>query len=126
MRKKKLFSPSNFDVCSRQYENFAKELEAAQKSSGTAAPADLFYMKQTISNACGTVALIHAVGNNTDKVSLGDGSLKSFLDSVKDASPAERAERLEKDDDICGVHDKVAQEGQTKVGTAPLRNPESD
>lgn len=101
-------------------------------------------MKQTISNACGTVALIHAVGNNLvrgmggqdalfiqvghnpptvslfvlqDTLSLDSGFLKSFLDSTKSLNPAERAAKLESDDDICGVHDKVAKEGQTAVRT---------
>ncbi len=43
------------------------------------------------------------------------GSLKAFLDSTKDSTPEERAEKLEADDQICDVHDKVAKEGQTKV-----------
>ena len=36
----------------------------------------VFYMKQTISNACGTVALMHSVANNTDTIKLKDGALK--------------------------------------------------
>ena len=36
-----------------------------EENKGASAPSDLFYMKQTISNACGTVAMLHAVGNNT-------------------------------------------------------------
>ena len=43
--------------------------------------ADLYYMKQTIGNACGTVGLIHALCNNTDKLDL-DGQ------SVELATPA--------------------------------------
>jgi hypothetical protein len=30
-------------------------------------------MKQTIGNACGTIALLHSIGNVRDKVSLGGG-----------------------------------------------------
>ena len=38
-------------------------------------------MKQTISNACGTVALLHSVGNNLDSIKLEDGALKvGFVD----------------------------------------------
>ena len=36
----------------------------------------VFYMKQTISNACGTVALMHSIANNTDVIKLKDGALK--------------------------------------------------
>lgn len=28
-------------------------------------------MKQTISNACGTIAMLHSIGNNRDKLELG-------------------------------------------------------
>ena len=46
-----------------QYRSFAAKME--EENKGASAPSDLFYMKQTISNACGTVAMLHAVGNNT-------------------------------------------------------------
>ena len=29
---------------------------------------DLFFVKQTISNACGTVAIVHSLANNQDKI----------------------------------------------------------
>lgn len=29
-------------------------------------PADLFYMKQIIHNACGTIALVHSIANNKE------------------------------------------------------------
>ena len=53
-------------------------------------------MHQTIGNACGTVAMIHAVANT--QVQLDDGFLKTFLEATKDLSPAERAKFLETDD----------------------------
>ena len=34
-------------------------------------------MKQTISNACGTIGLLHAVGNNQDRLRLGTQPLES-------------------------------------------------
>jgi ubiquitin carboxyl-terminal hydrolase L3 len=57
-------------------------------------------MYQTISNACGTVAMIHAVANNLDVVGLDDGFLKNFVDATKDLSPEERAKKLEGDEVI--------------------------
>jgi len=116
---------------SSQYHSLAKTLEEERKKQEV--PSDLYYMKQTISNACGTVAMIHAVGNNTDKFSLADpSSLKAFLEATKDSSPdvsakffgdmtcyldhlQERAAKLESDDAICGVHDQVAKDGQTRA-----------
>ena len=79
-------------------------------------PTDLYYMKQTISNACGTVAMIHAVANNLDRIQLKEGSfLQKFIKETKNKTPGERAVALECDDGICTAHDKVAQEGQTSA-----------
>ena len=32
---------------------------------------DVFFVKQTIGNACGTMGLIHAICNNRDKIQIG-------------------------------------------------------
>merc|ERR1711974_324110 len=73
-----------------KYENYVKSITFEK------APPSLYYMKQTISNACGTVAMIHSVANTLDSISLEDGSiLKKFLEATKDASPEERAKQLE-------------------------------
>ena len=37
-------------------------------------------MKQTVGNACGTVGLLHALGNNTSEVKLGKFSTVDCLD----------------------------------------------
>ena len=34
-------------------------------------PSDLFYMKQTIGNACGTIGVLHALGNQQHQISFG-------------------------------------------------------
>ena len=78
-------------------------------------PASLYYMKQTISNACGTVAMLHSVANNLDSIPLESGILKDFLDSTKDSSPEERAKKLEDDENVVKVHDDIAKKGQTAV-----------
>ena len=72
-------------------------------------------MKQTISNACGTVAMIHSVANNLERVDLEGGHLKEFLEATREKSPEERATQLEDNAKICEVHDNIAREGQTAV-----------
>jgi len=82
-------------------------------------PAELYYMKQTVSNACGTVALLHCVANavTTERLELKAGSpLATFLAATAGLSPEERAARLETDAEIVRVHDEAARAGQT---TAP-------
>ena len=106
-----------------KYEEFARSLEAEMKSVKVSEK--LFYMKQTISNACGTVALMHSVINNviSGVIELKDGPLKTFVEATKDMSPEERAEKLEFDDKICDSHDAAAREGQT---AAPDRDDKVD
>uniref|UniRef100_A0AAY4A5R4 Ubiquitin carboxyl-terminal hydrolase n=1 Tax=Denticeps clupeoides TaxID=299321 RepID=A0AAY4A5R4_9TELE len=75
-----------------------------------------YFLKQTITNSCGTVGVVHAVANNQDKIEFGSGSvLKAFLDATADMSPADRAKQLESNKLIHGIHDEVAAAGQCSV-----------
>jgi len=42
-----------------------QEAEVAEK--GQTVSDNVFYLKQNVTNACGTIALIHSVANNDDK-----------------------------------------------------------
>lgn len=50
------------------------------RSQDLSIPNDIFYMKQTIGNACGTIGLLHSIGNSQDRIKLGElvGSKLSF------------------------------------------------
>ena len=100
-----------------QYSDQCPEIEAEIKAQdASAVPADLYYMKQTVSNACGTVALFHSVANNLDKVELDpESKLGRFFAETKDLSPEERADKLEHNKEVSEAHDTVAREGQTAV-----------
>jgi ubiquitin carboxyl-terminal hydrolase L3 len=80
---------------------------------------DVFYIKQRIGNACGTIALLHAVANNTDVISLKEGSfLSKFVSECKGMSPNERAEYLEEKADfgLESAHNSAATE-PTEAGS---------
>ncbi|CAG0898746.1 unnamed protein product [Darwinula stevensoni] len=80
---------------------------------------DLFFMQQTINNACGTIALINMLGNLTDKISIDPSSfLGKFLTKTKSMTPAEKGKALEYNEDICTAHGETAQEGQTPAPSA--------
>ena len=98
-----------------KYEEFSRREEEAMKGVGV--PEKLYYMKQTISNACGTVALMHSVINNVigGKIRLEEGPLKTFVEATLTSSPEERAVKLEADEAICSCHDSAAREGQTRA-----------
>jgi len=77
-------------------------------------PDGLFYVKQTIQNACGTIALLHAMGNNQDTIPIKPGSLMDkYFKDVKGMSPEEAGKLLEGNDDLASSHESSAQEGQT-------------
>jgi ubiquitin carboxyl-terminal hydrolase L3 len=76
---------------------------------------DLFYMRQYLHNACGTVAIFHAVLNNLNSIEVKDGPLKSFYEKAKNLTPEERGKLLEQDQDIITIHQSLACEGQTEA-----------
>ncbi|XP_076786743.1 ubiquitin carboxyl-terminal hydrolase isozyme L3 isoform X4 [Arvicanthis niloticus] len=79
-----------------KYEVFRTEEEEKIKSQGQDVTSSVYFMKQTISNACGTIGLIHAIANNKDKMHFESGStLKKFLEESVSMSPEERAKYLE-------------------------------
>ncbi|KAJ2928411.1 hypothetical protein H1R20_g8676, partial [Candolleomyces eurysporus] len=72
----------------------------------------VFYVKQTIGNACGTIALIHALANSG--VTWAPGSaLHNWIVECKGKTPEERAKSLESRPIFANIHAETAQEGQT-------------
>jgi len=105
---------------SEKYDKFRKEADEQIKAKGQDVPKDLFFMKQFIHNACGTIGMIHALGNNVTDVKLdGESILQQFLDKTKDLDPIARGQELEKFNKIACAHEEIASEGQT---AAPPRD----
>ncbi|XP_062534657.1 ubiquitin carboxyl-terminal hydrolase-like [Armigeres subalbatus] len=99
--------------CSEVNEEFRAKEDAELKAKNMEYPAGLFYMRQYVHNACGTIALVHAVLNNPD-IELEEGSvIKNYLDAAKDKSPEERGKLLENDGGFTETHEIIANEGQT-------------
>lgn len=104
-------------------ETFQKEQESKIEDAGQEVSEGVYFMKQFVGNACGTVALIHAVANNLNKIELAGGPLKEFLEKTKPMSPEDRGHELETDEGISKAHEESAQEGQTE---APDRDTKMD
>eukprot|EP01024_Parvocaulis_polyphysoides_P049602 TRINITY_DN481_c1_g3_i1.p1 TRINITY_DN481_c1_g3~~TRINITY_DN481_c1_g3_i1.p1 ORF type:complete len:244 (+),score=64.47 TRINITY_DN481_c1_g3_i1:752-1483(+) len=102
-------------------EKFKDEEEEYLKSNGEdkkELPQDLYYMKQTIGNACGTIGVLHAVGNNQEFFNLAENSFfERFLSATKTMSPADRGQYLEDPPegapDIEEAHKEAAEKGDT-------------
>ncbi|KAJ1931022.1 hypothetical protein FBU59_006851 [Linderina macrospora] len=95
------------------------ESTRAQKvasATNTVSP-NVWFMRQTIGNACGTMAVIHALANNQADIPI-EGHLAEFFAKTKTLSPEERAELLENDEVIAGTHSEGASGGQTAAPDA--------
>lgn len=77
-------------------------------------PKDLFFMKQNIANACGTIALIHAAANAGVELST-DGTLQSFITKCQGKTSEESAVLLGEETVFSAAHEEVAQAGLTPV-----------
>ncbi|OWM88342.1 ubiquitin carboxyl-terminal hydrolase 3 [Punica granatum] len=76
----------------------------------------VYFMKQTVGNACGTIGLLHAVGNITSEVNLVEGSyLDKFFKSTSSMDPHQRAAFLENDRDMEVAHSVAATAGDTEA-----------
>ncbi|KAJ4848111.1 Ubiquitin carboxyl-terminal hydrolase 3 [Turnera subulata] len=76
----------------------------------------VYFMRQTVGNACGTVGLLHAVGNITSEIKLVEGSfLDKFFKSTASMNPMERALFLENDREMEVAHSVAASAGETEA-----------
>ena len=57
-----------------QYEDFRIAEEAALDAKGRKTPNSVFFMQQTLANACGTIGVLHGIGNNMDHIAVGTNS----------------------------------------------------
>eukprot|EP00894_Picocystis_sp_ML_P003609 jgi/Pico_ML_1/54126/g4547.t2 len=88
--------------------------EAIQPNPTGQKPTDLFYMKQTIGNACGTIAVMHCLTNNTERIRLEEGSfLDRFIKDTVNMTPEARGKFLEEQSDLESAHAGAASEGDT-------------
>ncbi|CAM9896443.1 unnamed protein product [Chrysoparadoxa australica] len=98
------------------------------KAAGQVVSDKVYYMKQTVGNACGTVGILHALGKyfidlHWDGNALGDrgvmcsnGSyLERFMDKTAAMTPDQIAVYLEEDEELECSHTAAASEGQTEA-----------
>jgi len=76
----------------------------------------IYFTKQTIGNACGSIAVIHSLANNLEKFQLDQHKpLAQFLETTKLMTPEQRAEHLKHALDMASANDEIAEEGESKV-----------
>ncbi|GLC50969.1 hypothetical protein PLESTB_000452000 [Pleodorina starrii] len=107
----------------KESDALAKQEDEEQAAKGVTIDPELFYMKQTIGNACGTIAVLHSIGNNLNTLAPADGSfLKEFFGSTSGMSAAEAGKYLEDPPQgapsIEAAHQEAAAEGDTAPPSA--------
>eukprot|EP01137_Pigoraptor_chileana_P024080 Opistho-2@91456 len=102
-----------FPITSK-YEQFRLDEQRDIESRGQVLAPSVYFMTQTIENACGTIGIIHSIANNSNNIPLG-GFLKEFVASTKSMTPAQRGAHLEGAKEISVAHHESASEGQTEA-----------
>ena len=102
-----------------KYTQFCQNEADEIAKSGQKLSKNLFFMKQTIGNACGTIGVIHAAANNKSKLEfLSESVFEKFYSQAVGLSPEEKGKLLENDASISKLHEDCAQEGQSATVSA--------
>ncbi|XP_065160090.1 ubiquitin carboxyl-terminal hydrolase isozyme L3-like [Atheta coriaria] len=102
--------------CSEKYHEFATQEQKEIEERGQTVSDSIYYIKQLVSNACGTIALLHCVANNSDKLQVTNENFKKLLEESMTLSPLERGQKLQAvAAGIQDMHQELAQEGQTEL-----------
>lgn len=79
-----------------QAEEFKQEEQRRIEQEGQILSEKVYFVKQNIGNACGTIALLHSIFNNMDRLKIKEDSfLSRFYELSLDMTPFQRAELLE-------------------------------
>ncbi|KAI8138935.1 hypothetical protein BJV82DRAFT_660216 [Fennellomyces sp. T-0311] len=93
-------------------EKFRHEEEARLTKKEQDISPNVIFFKQTISNACGMMAIVHSLANNKELV--GPGLFHDIIKKASQMTPEERAELLEGCEQLANVHETGAKDGQTR------------
>ncbi|KAJ8731836.1 hypothetical protein PYW08_014566 [Mythimna loreyi] len=100
------------------YEQHRSEQEKALESKGLQPPKEVFHLKQVLSNVCGTIALVHSVANNMQRIELKDGLLKDYIDEAKNLDASAKGVLLENSDAILNAYKEIVRSGNESGGEA--------
>lgn len=96
-------------------EEFRLAEQAAIEKNGQVLSPNVYYMKQTVGNACGTVGILHAIGNARNILPIKEDSyLDRFYKRTSDMVPDAIAADIEADTEIEETHVSAAEEGQSE------------
>jgi len=93
----------------------AERQEEEQKilSEGQTVNEKVYFIKQHVKNACGTIAVVHALANNKEALKIESGALHEFLEKTRQNTPEERGHLLGKDQNMTKYHHQYSKLGST-------------
>ncbi|CDW53718.1 Peptidase C12 domain containing protein [Trichuris trichiura] len=97
-----------------KYEKTCCEMQACSLAGQSEFPKDLFFVKQTVKNACGMVALLHALGNNPSLLR-HPSFVADFLKISKDSTPEQRGALMASSAELITLQSFAAKLGQSRV-----------
>jgi len=94
--------------------------ESIKKAGQHPLDPQLVFITQTIGNACGTMAVLHAIINSN--VTIAPGSpLEIFAGKCREMTPQDRSKLLEETDIFASIHNDAAVKGQTDAPAADAK-----
>jgi len=104
-----------FPITEEHEQHRRKELEEAAHTPPDYSQA-IYFLRQAVGNACGSIAVIHSIANNLEKFQLdAHKPLAHFLETTKLMTPEQRAEHLKHSNDMATANDTMAEEGESRV-----------
>ncbi|XP_034824277.1 ubiquitin carboxyl-terminal hydrolase-like [Maniola hyperantus] len=101
---------------SESYQQHRAQQESELLKKGQQAPKDVFYLKQVLSTVCGTIALVHSIANNTNKIDLEDGLLKNYINDAKGLDAAGKGALLENSVNILQAYKETVESADQAAG----------
>ncbi len=98
-------------------EKYSHDEQARLKKDGQIVSPKVKFIKQTIGNACGTIALLHASSNGViaaPELFKPDSYLAKFETNTSTMSSEQIADFLEEDKELEETHEEAAEEGVTE------------
>ncbi|KAF9007155.1 hypothetical protein BDQ17DRAFT_1423223 [Cyathus striatus] len=111
-----------FPTVSKEWEAFIAAREGAREEyTGSGEGEEVVWFKQTIGNACGLYAVLHAVCNGEARGFIQPNTpLSNLLSKIVPLPPAQRAQALEEDEEIEKAHHAAAVQGSSVVPDAEI------
>jgi ubiquitin carboxyl-terminal hydrolase L3 len=76
-----------------------------------------FFLHQIplLDQACGTIAMIHAIANNLSSLGLKDGPIFRYIENTQNSTPNDRGFQLAANEELSKLHTSYSQQGQTEA-----------